>query len=95
MSEQEVCITTVVTRLWGNQMAIYEAPHALALLLTETGQPEPAERVMQVLKKLLDSRFKLSSNQQLERRWRYPAGGFSQPMMMALLHRQSMSECVT
>ncbi|WJM54474.1 hypothetical protein QUC26_04700 [Pseudomonas asiatica] len=57
MSEQETCITTVVTRLWGNQMATCEALHVLALLLTETGHPERAERVMQVSKRLLDSSF--------------------------------------
>lgn len=48
MSEQEVCISSVVTRLWGNQMAMCEALHALALLLTETGNPDQAVRVMQL-----------------------------------------------
>lgn len=59
MSEQEVCITTVVTRLWGNQMAICEALHALALLLTETGHPDQAVRVMQLSKRLLDSSYEI------------------------------------
>ena len=36
MSGQEVCISTGVARLWGNQMAMCEALHVLALLLTET-----------------------------------------------------------
>lgn len=59
MSEQEACITTVITRLWGNQMATCEALHALALLLTETGHPDRAARVMQLSKTLLDSSYEI------------------------------------
>lgn len=54
MSEEEVCITTVVTRLWGNQMAMCEALHALTLLL-KTGHPDRADNVMQLSNRPLDS----------------------------------------
>lgn len=55
MSEQEACITTVITRLWRNQMAMCEALHGLALLLAESGRSDHAARVMQLSARLLDS----------------------------------------
>lgn len=55
MSEQEACITTVITRLWRNQIAMSEALHALALLLADSGRSDHAARVMQLSAKMLDS----------------------------------------
>lgn len=55
MSEQEALITTVITRLWRNQIAMFEALHDLALLLSESGRSEHAARVMQLSARLLDS----------------------------------------
>jgi hypothetical protein len=48
-------ITTVITRLWRNQIAMCEALHDLALLLAESGHSEHAARVMQLSARLLDS----------------------------------------
>ncbi|MDG9876066.1 hypothetical protein N7592_23255 [Pseudomonas juntendi] len=55
MSEQEALITTVITRLWRNQIAMCEALPALALLLAESVRSEHAARVMQLSARLLDS----------------------------------------
>ncbi|MNJ23016.1 hypothetical protein D3C77_173940 [compost metagenome] len=54
MPEQAACITTAITRLWGNQTAMCEALRALALFLAETGHPDRSARVMQLSATLLD-----------------------------------------
>lgn len=55
MSEKEACLTTVITRLWRNQIVMCEALHALASLLVKSGRSDQAARMMQLSARMLDS----------------------------------------